>query len=72
VLDEARRPIPAANLAGIATVLSSGKPYRVKLLPGAGNELDAGLSVLAGAKDAAVISLTIDGQHATARYVAGR
>ena len=71
VLDEAREPIQAAKLAGSATILVGGKPFKVELSPGAGNELDASLPVTAGAKDAAAVSLTIDGQHAAARFPKG-
>jgi hypothetical protein len=71
VLDEARKPIPAAKLAGSATILVGGKPFKVTLSPGTANELDAGLAVAAGAKDAAAVSLTIEGQRAAARFPAG-
>lgn len=71
VLDEGRKPIPAAKMAGIVTVMVGGKPRKVSLSPGPAKELDAGLSITADAGDAAVVSLTIDGRRAAAWYPAG-
>lgn len=71
VLDETRKLVSAAKIAGTVRVLVAGKPYKVKLSAGGSNKLDGQLPTSASPKDAAVVSLTIDGQPASARYPAG-
>lgn len=71
VLDEARKPIPATQVSGTASVLVGGKIYKIQLSPGTGNSLGGQLPVPASNASAATVFLKIDGQPATARFTLG-
>lgn len=71
VLDEHRKPVPATQMSGTASVLVAGKIYKVQFAPGAGNSLDGKLPVPASGASAATVSLKINGQPAAARFTLG-
>jgi hypothetical protein len=69
VLDEAKKPVPATQISGAASVLVGGKIYKVPLTPAAGNSLEGQLPV-SGAS-AATVNLKIGGQPVAARFTFG-
>lgn len=71
VLDEGRKPVPATQVSGTASVLIEGKIYKVQLAPGADNSLDGKLPVPVSGASAATVSLKISGQPAAARFTLG-
>jgi hypothetical protein len=71
LLDEGRKPVPASQVSGTASVLVEGKIYKVQLAPGAGNSLDGKLPVPASGASAATVFLKIGGQPVTARFTLG-
>ncbi|MBN8907707.1 MAG: hypothetical protein J0H99_13985 [Rhodospirillales bacterium] len=71
VLDEAKKPVPATQVSGAASLLVGGKIYKVQLVPGNGNGLEGQLPVPASGASAATVFLKIGGQPATARFTFG-
>jgi len=73
VLDENKAPVPATQLSGKATVLVGGKPQAVALKPGEGNSLTGKLTGPApGQPGTVVLSLTVSGKPAQARFAAAK
>ena len=72
VLDENKKPIPAAQLGGKATVLVSGKSQTVVLAPGEANSMTGKLPGAAGGKTTTVLSLTVSGKTAQARFASAQ
>ena len=72
VLDEGRNPIPSEQLGGKATVLVGGKSQVVALAPGDGNSLTGKLTSAGSGKMAAVLSLTVSGKPAQARFASAQ
>jgi len=72
VLDEDRNPVPSAQLGGKATVLVGGKSQVVALAPGDGNSLTGKLAPAASGKMTAVLSLTVSGKPAQARFASAQ
>ena len=72
VLDEGKKPVPAAQLGGKATVLVSGKPQAVVLAPGDANSLTGKLPAAATGKTTTVLSLTVSGKAAQARFASAQ
>jgi len=68
VLDESQKPVPAAQLSGKATVLVGGKSQVVLLAPGDANSLGGKLPAAASGKTTTVLSLTVSGKTAQARF----
>ena len=68
VLDGDKKPIPAAQLGGKATVLVAGKSQAVVLAPGDANSLTGKLPAPAMGKTTTVLSLTVSGKTAQARF----
>ncbi len=68
VLDEGKKPIPSTQLGGKATVLVGGKSQVVMLTPGPGNSLGGKLAAPATGKMTTVLSLTVSGKPAQARF----
>ena len=69
VLDADKNPVPAAQLGGKATVLVAGKSQAVVLASGDANSLVGKLSVATEGKATTVLSLTVAGKTAQARFV---
>lgn len=72
VLDENKKPIPAAQLGGKATVLVSGKSQAIVLSPGDANSLTGKLGAAAVGKTTTVLSLTVSGKTAQARFASAQ
>ncbi len=73
VLDEDKKPVPAVQLTGKATVLVGGKPQTVAMSPAGGNSLTGKLTGPAPGKPSTVVlSLTVSGKPAQARFAAAR
>lgn len=70
VVDQTRKSVPAAEVTGSATVLVSGKPYRVQLTAVENNRLEGKLPVHLQGKVVAVVALTVRGRTVTARFAA--
>ncbi|KIU26618.1 adenylosuccinate synthase [Methylobacterium radiotolerans] len=68
VLDEARRPVPASQISGTATVLVGGKSYKVELSPTGTNSVQGKLPVPATDRIVASVSLKVGGKAASARF----
>jgi len=68
VLDEAKKPVPSAQVSGTVTVLAGGKAHKVALSPAEGNSLHGELPVGATGRVAATVSLKIDGKAMSARF----
>ncbi len=71
VLDEGRKPVPASQLSGSASVLMGGKIYKLELVPGADNDLEGPLPAAGPGVSAATVFLKIRGQAASARFAIG-
>jgi hypothetical protein len=72
VLDENKKPVPAAQLGGKATVLVAGKPQAVVLAAGDANSLTGKLPAAATGKTTTVLSLTVSGKNAQARFASAQ
>ena len=72
VLDENKTPIPAAQLGGKATVLIAGKSQAVVLTPGDANSLTGKLPTAVAGKTTTVLSLTVSGKTAQARFASAQ
>jgi hypothetical protein len=70
VLDQARKPVPASRISGNATVLVSGKSYKVDLTPSSEDSVGGKLPVPAAGKMAAIVALNVDGKSVSARFTA--
>lgn len=68
VLDESRRPVPASQVSGSATVLVGGKSYKVDLSPAGADGVHGKLPVAATDTVVATVSLNIGGKAASARF----
>ncbi|MBN9560557.1 MAG: adenylosuccinate synthase [Alphaproteobacteria bacterium] len=71
VLNEERKPVPATQVSGSASLLVGSKIYKIQLAPRTGNSLDGELPVPASGASAATVFLRIGGQPATARFTLG-
>jgi len=71
VLDEGRKPVPASQLSGSASMLMGGKIYKLELVPGADNDLEGPLPAAGPGVSAATVVLKIRGQAASARFAIG-
>ncbi len=69
VMDEDKRPIPSAQIAGKATVLAGSKIQHVTLAPGTANSLIGLLTDAASGHTTVVLSLTIGGVPSQSRVV---
>ncbi len=72
VLGEDKNPVPSAQLTGKATVLVGGKSQQVMLAPAEGNSLVGKLDPAASGKLTAVLSLTVAGKPAQARFASAQ
>ena len=72
VLDENKKPVPAAQLGGKATVLIAGKSQPVVLAPGNANSLTGTLPAEAADKITTVLSLTVSGKTTQARFASAQ
>ena len=72
VLDEDKKPVPATKLGGKATVLVAGKSQAVVLAPGDANSLTGKLPAPAAGKTTTVLSLTVSGKPAQARFASAQ
>ena len=72
VLDADKKPVPAAELGGKATVLVAGKSQAVALAPGDANSLTGKLPAAAEGKTTTVLSLTVSGKAAQARFASAQ
>ncbi len=70
VFDEDKNPVPSAQLTGKATVLAGGKSQQLVLAPAEANSLTGKLDPAATGKVTAVLSLTVGGKPAQARFAA--
>jgi hypothetical protein len=68
VLDGDKKPVPSAQLGGRATVLVGGKSQAIALARGDGNSLTGKLPAAATGKTTTVLSLTVSGKAAQARF----
>ena len=68
VMTEDHKPVPAAQVSGVATVLVGGKSYKVELSPGQANSVQGKLPVPATGKVVASVSLKVGGKPASARF----
>ncbi|KMO33115.1 adenylosuccinate synthase [Methylobacterium variabile] len=68
VLDEMRKPVPASQISGTATVLVGGKSYKVDLSPAGTNSVQGKLPVAATSQIVATVSLKVGGRAASARF----
>jgi len=68
VLGGDKNPVPSAQLTGKATVLVGGKSQQVVLAPAEENSLTGKLDPAATGKVTAVLSLTVAGKPAQARF----
>ncbi len=69
VLDETQKPVPAADVSGTATVLVSGKSYKVDLAPGSGESVDGKLPLAATGRLVATVALKVGRKSISARFV---
>lgn len=72
VLDADKKPVPAAQLGGKATVLVAGKSQTVVLSLGDANSLTGKLPAVAEGKTTTVLSLTVSGKAAQARFASAQ
>ena len=72
VLDNDQKPLPAAQLGGKATVLVAGKSQAVTLAAGEGNSLTGKLAAAVTGKTTTVLSLTVGGKAAQARFASAQ
>ena len=70
VLSEDRKPVPAQQISGTATILINGKSYKVDLRPGEANSVQGTLPVPATGKLVATVALKVGGKSASARFMA--
>jgi hypothetical protein len=68
ILDEMRKPVPAVQVSGTATVLVGGKSYKVTLSPSGANSVQGKLPVAATGQVVATVSLKVGGKAASARF----
>lgn len=69
VLDETQKPVPANQISGSATVLVSGKSYKVDLAGGSGEVVNGKLPVAATGRLVAIVALKIGAKSISARFV---
>ncbi len=72
VCDENKKPVPAAQLGGKATVLVGGKSQAIVLAPGEANSLTGKLPAAASGKTTTVLSLMVSGKTAQARFASAQ
>lgn len=72
VLDNDQKPLPAAQLGGKVTVLVAGKSQAVTLAAGEGNSLTGKLAAAVAGKTTTVLSLTVGGKAAQARFASAQ
>lgn len=68
VLDESRKPVSALQITGTATILFSGKLYKVDLSPDQANGVQGKLPVTVTGKVVATVALKIGNKSAAARF----
>ena len=66
------KPVPAAQLGGKATARVSGTSQAIVLAPGDANSLTGKLPVAATGKTTTVLSLTVSGKTAQARFASAQ
>ena len=69
VISEDHKPIPAQQISGTATVLISGKTYKVDLSSGEANSVYGKLPVPATGRLIATVALKVAGKSASARFM---
>jgi len=69
VLDQARKPVPGAQVTGTATVLVDGKSHKVELKAAEGNSVHGTLPVEANGRVVATVALKVAGKTASARFL---
>ncbi len=68
VLDQERKPVPASQISGTATVLAGGKSHKVELSAAEANSVQGKLPVAATGKVVATVALKVGGKPASARF----
>lgn len=71
VLDEEKKPVPASQVSGTATVLTGGKSYKVELAAAGDNSVQGKLPVAATGRIVATVALKVGGKPASARFMGG-
>ena len=69
VSDETQKAVPAAQVSGTATVLVSGKSYKVDLSAGSGESVNGKLPVAAAGRLVATVALRVGTKSLSARFV---
>ncbi len=69
VLDQERKPVPASQISGTATVLAGGKSHKVELSAAEANSVRGTLPVPASGRIVATVALKIGGKSASARFM---
>lgn len=68
VADEARKPIPATQVSGTATVLAGGQSYKVELSASGGDGVQGRLPTPVTGRVVAVVALKVSGKAVSARF----
>lgn len=69
VLDQERKPVPASQISGTATVLAGGKSHKVELSAAEANSVRGTLPIPASGRIVATVALKIGGKSASARFM---
>lgn len=69
VLSEDRKPVPAAQISGTATVLVGGKSHKVELDAAEANSVRGKLPVEAKGRVVATVALKVGAKAASARFM---
>ena len=68
VVDEARKPVPANQVSGTATVLVGGQSYKVELSASGGDGVQGKLPAPVTGNVVAVVALKVGGKAVSARF----
>lgn len=68
VVDEARKPVPATQISGTATVLVGGQSYKVELSASGGDGVQGRLPAPVTGNVVAVVALKVGGKTVSARF----
>lgn len=68
VVDEARKPVPATQISGTATVLVGGQSYKVELSASGGDGVLGRLPAPVTGNVVAVVALKVGGKAVSARF----
>lgn len=68
VVDEARKPVPATQISGTATVLVGGQSYKVELSASGGDGVHGRLPAPVTGSVVAVVALKVGGKPVSARF----